>query len=1046
MISKKTAFSTLLYLPSSSEFDHPAAAGRRAGARVVWNGERGELDAADVVRVGLLDALPQSAHTVLLAGDHSLDLPEMARRIEVLRAREVTVWAEVISAEMGGLCEEGGVQALVACGFEGPGVVGEESSLVLLRRLLETSSLPVFVRGGIGADAAAAVVAIGAAGYVLEHQLWLCDEYPTGSALRARLEKFNPTDTRCVGMQLGLRFRAFALIATRPVKTLVEREVELMANGASGRDFYEELDGARASQPWNLDVREHLWPLGQEAGLAAPLKARFETLEGIIKGIADHVDDVLSSIDDDFPLAAGRGIAEVNGTRLPIHQGPMAQVSDTPAFAKAVAEAGAMPWLALGNMPLHVAEDVVDGTARATGLLPYGAGIIGLDANPYRDGHIEMLKRRHGQAPVFGLVAAGTAEQAMQLESSSIPTYLHTPTPGILNAALKSGQTRFVLEGSEAGGHVGTLGSLALWQFAVLEVEAAIADGLDPTTISVVAAGGIGDAAGAAAAAALFFGLHRRGVNFGIQMGTAYLMTREAVTTGAVSQMYQTTAHQAHGTVIMGESVGAPTRVLQSDGARDVLAKEKERLATQVDLKERKHLYEEDNLGGLRAAAKAQRIARIDADRGAIFESLTPEEQSKVGLFHCGQGVVFCAADYGIDDLHQAVTDGARQLITERIQPPPEKKVMPGSTPCPQIIDGDQAIAIIGVGARMPGALSAPAFWRNIKTGVYSIGEVPVERWNPAFYWDPDPRAPDKTYSKIGGWITGFEFDRKGFRLPPAVVASMDPTQLLCLEAVREALDDAGYLERDFDRSRCAVILGNALGGDLRDTTNMRILFPELAQALRGAMMELSTGRLEAGDQERLLNLVEDRFKRDIPSITEDSMAGELANIVAGRVAQTFDLHGPNFITDAACASSLAAIDAAVRGLRNRQFDMVVTGGADCAMGPTSFVKFSKIGALSPDGSRPFDAGANGFVMGEGAGALIMKRLSDALRDGDEIYALIRGVGGSSDGRGKAITAPNPDGQKRAVRRAFQDAGFGPRTISLLEAHGTSTPVGDPVE
>src|SRR5690606_22710339 len=133
-------------------------------------------------------------------------------------------------------------------------------------------------------------------------------------------------------------------------------------------------------------------------------------------------------------------------------------------------------------------------------------------------------------------------------------------------------------------------------------------------------------------------------------------------------------------------------------------------------------------------------------------------------------------------------------------------------------------------------------------------------------------------------------------------------------------------------------------------------------------------------------------------------------------------------------------------GLRTRQFDVAITGGADRTMGPTSFVKFSKIGALSPDGSRPFDADANGFVMGEGAGILVLKRLEDAVRDGDSIYATIRGVGGSSDGKGKGITAPNPRGQELAIRRAWDDAGLDVRSASMIEAHGTSTPVGDPSE
>ena len=159
-----------------------------------------------------------------------------------------------------------------------------------------------------------------------------------------------------------------------------------------------------------------------------------------------------------------------------------------------------------------------------------------------------------------------------------------------------------------------------------------------------------------------------------------------------------------------------------------------------------------------------------------------------------------------------------------------------------------------------------------------------------------------------------------------------------------------------------------------------------------------------------------------------------------------FNFTGPNFITDAACASSLAALQAAVEGLEHDQFDAVLTGGVDRSMGPESYIKFCKIGALSAGGSRPYSDKADGFVMGEGAVIYLLKRLEDAERDGDKIYALIRGIGGSSDGKGKGITAPNPLGQQRAIERALQNAGISPDEVSLIEGHGTSTKVGDVAE
>ena len=187
-------------------------------------------------------------------------------------------------------------------------------------------------------------------------------------------------------------------------------------------------------------------------------------------------------------------------------------------------------------------------------------------------------------------------------------------------------------------------------------------------------------------------------------------------------------------------------------------------------------------------------------------------------------------------------------------------------------------------------------------------------------------------------------------------------------------------------------------------------------------------------------------FHAGMVKITEDSMPGELANMIAGRVANLFNFRGPNFTADAACASGLAAMLAAVRGLQAGDFDAVITGGVDHNMDAPAYVKFCKIGALSATGTRPFDAGADGFVMGEGAAFFILKRLSDAERDGDRIYALLLSLAGSSDGRGKGITAPNPVGQRLAVEHAWQVAGLDPALATCIEGHGTSTRVGDAAE
>src|SRR5271165_3691040 len=356
-----------------------------------------------------------------------------------------------------------------------------------------------------------------------------------------------------------------------------------------------------------------------------------------------------------------------------------------------------------------------------------------------------------------------------------------------------------------------------------------------------------------------------------------------------------------------------------------------------------------------------------------------------------------------------------------------------------------RAIAIVGAGAVLPDAANVEAFWQNVKQGRYSITDVSPERWDPALYFDSDHNAPDKTYSKIGGWVREWKWEPAKWRLPipPRVVDAMDEAQRWAIACTREALEDYGYPDRPLNTERTAVILGNAMAGEKHYFTALRIYFPEYASQLSHSA---SFAALPEASRRDITRELHDPIAQWIPDITEDTMPGELSNCIAGRIANVFNLRGPNYVVDAACASAMAAISSAAEGLVANDFDVAISGGIDRNMGASTFVKFSKIGALSATGTRPYAEGADGFVMGEGAVIFVLKRLADAERDGDKIYAVLRGIGGASDGKGKGITAPNPVGQKLAIERAWQNAGVSPATVTLMEGHGTSTSVGDLVE
>ncbi|MDC3298274.1 polyketide synthase [Candidatus Poseidoniaceae archaeon] len=351
-----------------------------------------------------------------------------------------------------------------------------------------------------------------------------------------------------------------------------------------------------------------------------------------------------------------------------------------------------------------------------------------------------------------------------------------------------------------------------------------------------------------------------------------------------------------------------------------------------------------------------------------------------------------------------------------------------------------EPIAVIGMAALMPDAKSIEEFWQNIIDAHVSIKEVDVSRWDPDIYWEngaPGNITEGKTYSKIGGFVEGYEFDWRRWRQPPGTLPQIDPCQLWAVTVSADAIENAGYGEdgKTLDRARTGVIFANALGGENRSESNLRVFSAEMRKIA-----------IDNGVTPEQADAMVEKVCEGKPRIDEDTMPGELANVVSGRVANLLDLQGPNYSTDAACASSMAALLDACRLLQTRQVDTMLAGATDRCMEAPTFAKFSAIGALSATHSTPFDARANGFVMGEGAGVLLLKRLSDAIRDGDDVKAVVRGVGGSSDGRGKGITAPSQRGQVQAVSRAYSQAGYAPSTVELVEAHGTSTKVGDATE
>jgi acyl transferase domain-containing protein len=344
-----------------------------------------------------------------------------------------------------------------------------------------------------------------------------------------------------------------------------------------------------------------------------------------------------------------------------------------------------------------------------------------------------------------------------------------------------------------------------------------------------------------------------------------------------------------------------------------------------------------------------------------------------------------------------------------------------------------EPLAIIGVGCLFPGAGDFGAYWARIKGGHDAITEVPPTHWRAADYLHADPKAPDRVYAARGGFLEAVPFNPGAFGIAPNSLEATDTAQLLGLVAAQQALADAGYAAGKIDRGRVSVILGVTGTLELVIPLGARLGHPIWRRALR-----------EAGVEDTVADDVVERIGESYVGWQESSFPGLLGNVVAGRIANRFDLGGTNCVVDAACASSLSAIHLAALELESGRADVVLSGGVDTFNDIFMYMCFSKTPALSPTGNaRPFDGAADGTTLGEGLGLVVLKRLADARRDGDRVYAVLRGMGSSSDGKGNAIYAPRAAGQVEALKRAYRSAGFGPETVELVEAHGTGTKVGD---
>ncbi len=357
-----------------------------------------------------------------------------------------------------------------------------------------------------------------------------------------------------------------------------------------------------------------------------------------------------------------------------------------------------------------------------------------------------------------------------------------------------------------------------------------------------------------------------------------------------------------------------------------------------------------------------------------------------------------------------------------------------------EIAMSDRDIAIIGMACVFPAAADVRQYWENILAKVDAVGDPPPD-WEAELFWDPDSTENDRTYCKRGGYLGKLaSFDPTAYGIMPNAVDGTEPDHFMALRTAHDALANAGLKDLSAVKDRTAVIIGR---GTYVNRGNAAAL-------QQGVVIESVVRILRQLHPEYLpeeLALIKKELRKSAPQFQSDTASGLVPNIISGRIANRLDLMGPNYLVDAACASSLVAVEHGMRELQSGNCDLAIAGGVHANTSPVLVMIFSQLKALSRKGQmRPFDASADGTLLGEGVGMVVLKRLGEAERDGDKIYAVLKGIGIASDGRALGVLAPRIEGEITALERAYAHAGIDPSTIGLVEAHGTSTPVGDATE
>ncbi|MDR1201798.1 MAG: SDR family NAD(P)-dependent oxidoreductase [Tannerellaceae bacterium] len=912
--------------------------------------------------------LPKNVTKVILPADSRFSV-----------SKDVELLYQAYSPEDVSTLISNGVSSIIIKGNEGAGKVARESSFILFQKVIDLckkNDVKLYVQGGVGVHTSAAFFALGAQGVILDSQVAVFPECSAPAELKQVCKKLNGNETIVID---GFR----VLRRTNSPK---------LPNIPKVNDLYPFLGG--------YDLSENYIPMGQDITLSVDYLIQYKNLRNLISAIHESAYGHLHQAKSLPVIGENSEFAKDLGIKYPITQGPMARISDTPQFIDDIANEGAMPFLALSLMTGESCRDLLKETSQLLGDKPWGVGILGFTSPQMLE---EQTKYIIETKPKVVIIAGGRPSLAAPFEKEGIKVFLHAPSVNLLEMFLKEGAKHFIFEGRESGGHVGPIMSLILWE---KQINRLLKED-NKSFISVLFAGGIHDSLSSAFVSIMAATLAARGMKVGIQMGTSYLYTEEAVTSGAIQNEYQKQLIEKNETILLETALGQETRAVATPYTESFLQEKQKMLSEGMDAKEAWIKLEELNLGRSRIAAKG-----MERKDGELIK-LSNDEQIEKGLYMTGEVTGLLQKVVTIKTLHKHVSIDSNQLIRQL------KDIN-----IPDHLASPMDIAIVGMECIFPDAKNKNEYWKNLFIGKNTITEVPDTRWNKDVFYKPDVKDTDYSTSKWGGFIPTIDFDPLEFGITPQSLSSIEPVQLLSLYVAKRALEDAGYTDLStVDLDNTSVFFGAEGATDLAYT-----------YTIRSGLMQL-------------FGYLPNEIDEALPKLTEDSFPGVLSNVIAGRIANRLNLGGRNYTVDAACASSLAAMDVACQELVSNRSDMVIAGGADFHNGINDFLMFSSTYALSKKGCpASFSNEADGIVLGEGIGVVVLKRLKDAKRDGNKVYAVIKAIEGSSDGRSLGLTAPNHKGQINALARAYRRAGILPSQAGFVEAHGTGTVVGDKTE